>query len=463
MNWCLVIRLRLDGKGHNGKFGSLPQAPQGVWGPLTPITRESELAITRRAAIWLAAAASLPVRALAQRVRGFAETTGSVFTAAPKDPLALPRVAEIPIPPFPDINAIWGSSGRDDRGHLWFGVSAVHDHYSAHLMEYDPGAGTLTDRGSVLAALGAVRPLLPGEGQIKIHSKFIQADDGYLYFSSTDEEGEGEDGSAPPKWGSHLWRLLPGSGPENPAWEHLLAAPEGLTCATGAGRWIYALGYWNHVLYRYDTQSGEILRREVGSVGGHMCRQLLVDARGHAFVPRVTQGGVTPGAGGLEAYLIEFDPDLNPIASTRLDHYADGQSPADAHGIIGFTFLADQSIVFSTGVGYLYRIVPSETAELAVHPLGWFHPKGIAYTPSLFVGDGINSIAGVGMLGGMWDWLVFDLTAKTSVAAPFPHPFTNPVLFYGTQTRDDQGRFYLVGRRHEGEGRLPVILQLTQN
>ena len=75
--------------------------------------------------------------------------------------------------------------------------------------------------------------------------------------------------------------------------------------------------------------------------------------------------------------------------------------------------------------------------------------------------DGINSVAGVGMLDGLWDWLVFDLTAKTSAAAPFPHPFTNPVLFYGTQTRDNQGRFYLVGRRHEGEGRLPVILQLA--
>ena len=412
--------------------------------------------MTRRAAIWLAAAASLPVRAVAQPARDFAATTGSVFTAAPANPLAPPRIAEIPIPPFPDVHAIWGSTGRDDRGHLWFGVSAVSDHYSAHLMEYDPAANTLTDRGSVLAALGASRPLRPGEGQIKIHSKFIQADDGYLYFSSTDEEGEGEDGSAPPKWGSHLWRLLPVEGTDHPVWEHLLAVPEGLTGANGAGRWIYALGYWNHVLYRYDTRTGDIRRKEVGSVGGHMCRQLVVDARGHAYVPRVTQG-----AGGLEANLIEFDPGLNEIASTHLDHYADGQTPDGSHGIIGFAFLADRSIVFSTGVGYLYHIVPNDGVPSAVLPLGWFHPKGTAYTPSLFVWDGVNSVAGVGMLDGLWDWLVFDLTAKTSAAAPFPHPFTNPVLFYGTQTRDNQGRFYLVGRRHEGEGRLPAILQLA--
>ncbi len=403
-----------------------------------------------RRALLLALAAGWPMPALA---RGFAETTGSVFTGPPKDALAPPRIIEIPIPPFPDIHAIWGSSGRDDSGRIWFGVSAVNDHYSAHLMQYDPASGRMTDRGDVLSALAAVRPLRPGEGQIKIHSKLIEADDGYLYFSSTDEEGEGEDGSAPPKWGSHLWRVRP----ENPVWEHMLAVPEGLTCAGGAGRWIYALGYWNHVLYRYDTKTGDIRRREVGSVGGHMCRNLLVDARGHAYVPRVTRG-----ASGLEAQLIEFDPDLNEIAATRLEHYADGQTPADAHGVIGFTFLADRSIVFATGVGHLYRIVPNGTSPSAVHSVGWFHPKGIAYTPSLFVWDGIDRIAGLGIVaGGLWDWIVFDLATRKSNAVPFPHPFTNPVLFYGSQTRDDQGRFYVVGRRHEGEGRLPVILQLT--
>ena len=425
---------------------------------LCPKTREervaplSPLLVGRRSVLGLLLGGFVG-RAYAQIARRFTQLTGSVFTPMPAHPLIPPGYTEIAIPAFPDMNAVWGSSGRDDRGHLWFGVSAVSDHCSAHLMEFDPTTGQIADRGSVLAALAAVRPLLPGEGQIKIHSKVIQADDGYLYFTSTDEEGEGEDGSAPPRWGSHLWRLRP----EHPtAWEHLLAVPEGLTCAGGAGRWIYALGYWNHVLYRYDTQTGDVRRREVGSVGGHMCRSLLVDGRGHAYVPRVTQDFE-----GLRAELIEFGPDLTEIASSWLEHYADGQTPADSHGIIGFTFLADQSIVFSTGVGYLYRVIPNETGPAATCPVGWFHPQGMTYAPSLFVWDGVSAVAGIAQqAGGIWDWVVFDLAAGRSDATVFPQGFGNPVLLYGTQTRDDRGRFYLVGRRHDGAGRLPVILQL---
>ena len=412
---------------------------------------DAPIQISRRAAIALLLA-STSSHAEAQPTRGFAQRTGSVFTPAPHNPLALPDIAEIAIPSFPDMHAIWGSSGRDDRGHLWFGVCAVNDHFSAHLMEYDPTANRIADRGDVLSALSAVRRLHPGEGQIKIHSKLIQADDGHLYFTSTDEEGEAEDGSAPPRWGSHLWRVRP----ENPVWEHLLAVPEGLTCAGGAGRWIYALGYWNHVLYRYDTQTGDTLRREVGSVGGHMCRSLVIDANGHAYVPRVT-----PAESGVTARLIEFDHNLIEIASLPLEHYADGQTPADAHGIIGYTFLANRSIVFATGVGQLYLISPNETGPATVHPLGWFHPAGRAYTPSLFTWDGINSIAGIGMpAGGSWDWVVFDLNTGKSTAAPFPHGLGYPPLLYGSQTRDDQGRFYLVGRRRKDGNKLPVILQL---
>lgn len=407
----------------------------------------------RRRALLLGLSTGLPIRALGRSPRGLAQISGGFFAPPPAHPNAPPRVVEIRIPTFPDINAIWGASGRDDSGAIWFGVSAVHDQHSAHLLRYDPVTGEMTSHGDVLQALQSIRPLRPGEGQIKIHSKLIQADDGYLYFTSTDEEGEAENGSAPPRWGSHLWRLRPD---ENSPWEHLMAVPEGLTCAGGAGRWIYTLGYWNHVLYRHDTQTGAILRREIGSVGGHMCRNLVVDANGHVYVPRVIQT-----ASGLNAQLVELDPDLNEIASTPLDHYADGQTPSDAHGIIGFTFLANGSIVIATGVGYLYRIDPKSNGKSAIEPLGWFHPKGIAYTPSLFVWDGVSSVVGIGLPpGGNWDWVVFDLKTRLSTTSPLPHGQGDPVLLYGTNTRDNQGRFYLVGRRHEGQGRAPVILQL---
>ena len=381
-------------------------------------------------------------------------------TQAQSPSLTPPTVKQIPIPPFPDTHAVWGASGRDDRGHIWFGVSAWKDHHSAHVMEYDPATGRIADRGDVLTALRATRKLQPGEGQIKVHSKFIQAEDGYLYFTSTDEEGEKEDGSAPPKWGSHLWRLRPGKLVNGkPAWEHLLTVPEGLTASFGSGRWIYMLGYWGHVLYRYDTRTGDVRRQEIGSVGGHMSRNVLVDGNGHAYVPRVTQ---TPA--GLAGDLVELGPDLVELRATRLEHYADGQTPEQAHGILGFTYLADRSLVFTTGAGYLYRIVPQSAGQgpSTIEPLGWFNPKGISYAPSLFVTDGVGSVVGVSQpTGGIWEWTVFDLRTRTAQAVPLPHGLgTDRTLLYGTQTRDDKGRFYVVGRRMKNGVRVPVILQL---
>ena len=130
--------------------------------------------------------------------------TGTVFTPVPKDPYSTARVEEIQILGFAGENAIWGAMGQDHRGHIWFGVSVEGGDRSAHLFEYDPNSREVFDRGDVVSRLREVGVYRPGEGQVKIHSKIIQAADGYLYFSSTDEEGEEPDGSRPAKWGAHL-------------------------------------------------------------------------------------------------------------------------------------------------------------------------------------------------------------------------------------------------------------------
>ena len=124
---------------------------------------------------------------------------GGAFTKEPPNTHEVPRIREIAIPPFPNMHAIWGGTGRDDAGHLWFGVCAADDGHSAHLMELDPATSGMRDRGDVLSALEAAGRLRPREGQIKIHTKILQASDGHMYFASTDEEGEREDGGAPPR------------------------------------------------------------------------------------------------------------------------------------------------------------------------------------------------------------------------------------------------------------------------
>jgi hypothetical protein len=68
-----------------------------------------------------------------------------------------------------------------------------------------------------------------------------------------DESGENSDGSRLPDSGGHLWRIGP-SG----RWEHLAVAREALIAVAGGGRFVYALGYFNHVVYQYDTQTGAV-------------------------------------------------------------------------------------------------------------------------------------------------------------------------------------------------------------
>ena len=144
-------------------------------------------------------------------------------------------IRELQLPLFPGANAIWGASGRDDRGHVWIGVS-VEGEKAAHLVEYIPELDKFVDHGDPITALKESGLERKDASQTKIHSKIIQGDDGYLYFSSMDEIGESAKTGSLPKWGSNLWRY----SPTNLHWEHLFHAPEGLIAVTGVGRWIYS-------------------------------------------------------------------------------------------------------------------------------------------------------------------------------------------------------------------------------
>src|SRR5262249_23139642 len=147
------------------------------------------------------------------------------------------------------------------------------------------------------------------------------------------------------------------------------------------------------------------------------------------------------------ADLVEYDPDLRPVASTPLVHYTDA-SP-DSNGLVGLAYPADGSIVVSTAVGYLYHIVPpangaSQAAKVEL--LGAVSPLGPSYPGSIFPVDDDHYLAGVTDAGPAGkQWFVYDLRAKTSTLQKLP--FDVPALLYGSSTRDNQGRFYVVGRQ----------------
>lgn len=427
---------------------------------------------------------------VAKASRSWAQQAGTVFAEfEPTEPRTL-RVRSIGIPDFPGTFAIWGSSGWDDLGNILLGVSTVWTSEapqpSARVYRYTPAAQQLELIGDVVGQLkqlginreeslelgpgGEILPFGTGgtptlckECQMKVHSRFVTMDDGWTYFASMDEWDEREDGSRLPHWGSHLWRYSASAE----KWEKIHSVPEALIAVSGVGRYLFAVGYFGHVLYRFDTQTDQWLRTEVGSSGGHITRNILSDARGHAFVPRVSR--IEPATDSKLNYsveLVEFDENLTEVCVTPLKHYS-VTPDSDSHGITAISYLADRALVFTTADGFLYHIVPDGKASKVVE-LGWIHPAGKSYAASLFPLDGKRYLCGVTKKDAAgFEWYTYDMERKASVVQPFvisdipAHGMKN-VLLYGSNTRGPNGQFYLVGcyQTQDGSRQFPLCLEV---
>ena len=161
----------------------------------------------------------------------------------------------------------------------------------------------------------------------------------------------------------------------------------------------------------------------------------------------------------LVTTLFEFDEQLAEVSATPLIYYAGKGKARTHHGIVALSYLADRSIAFTTGAGYLYRIVPSIAGAAEVRELGWFHPDGESYTATLFPLDGNSLVVGVSRRRNKGYQLVeFDLRTNTSRIRPLDVPERPYLLLYGSNTRDDSGNCYLVGRY---QWETPLVWQLS--
>lgn len=399
----------------------------------------------------------LPTRATLAEERP--PPNGTHYSDGPIRPDAAPMVEVIPVS-VGGVSAIWGGTGRSPDGHIWMGLCA-HGHGSAQLAEYDPERRRLVARGDVIAQLRKAGKYREGASQIKIHSKIVPGPDGQLYFTSMDEEGENGATGSLPVWGSHLWRLRL---PER-TWEHLETTKEALIAVSCAGQYVYALGYFGHVLYQYDPRNGSFRSQRVGSLGGHVSRNFFSDRRDHVYVPRLRPGR-SPDDPAVVT-LVEFDPRLRQVSESFLDHYLGDGQPHDSHGITGFQHMRDGSIVFVTHEGMLYRVVvPADGKGPAnVEELGHFHPEGSTYVGTLFTFSGVRYVVGVAKTRrGTFDWLCFDLmkSESSNVEIELAYPDERPIwrhLLYGSITRDDAGGFYVAGTDQHTDR--PVLIKLT--
>lgn len=391
---------------------------------------------------------------------GLVAASAPAASSRPAVRYAAPDVARVVIPEFPGMFAIWGATGCDARGHVWFGVCGhSREHPTAHLFEYVPTTGKVIDRGDVVSQLKLAGVYRDGEMQMKIHTRIILAADGHLYFASMDENDENQAREIQPTWGGHMWRYRIR---EN-RWDHLLATDEPLIAAAGTGRYFYALGYWGHVLYQYDRKTGKHRRLKVGAIGGHVTRNIIADARGHVYVPRVKAGRDKRPV----ATLVELDTSLRQVAETPMKHYLAG-SPMYAHGIMSLQPLPDGSTAFLTHGGYLSLVVPGGDGPARLRNLGWFHPGGRSDSNSLFGDASGRYLMGVARRRRRnHEWVVYDLKTRKSRAMPFEisgekrlwHSMT---MFYGSVTRDPAGNFYISGKESRwGGGSTPIFLKIT--
>jgi hypothetical protein len=289
---------------------------------------------------------------------------------------------------------------------------------------------------------------------MKIHSRIVFAADGYQYFASMDETGEADDGSKLPVWGGHLWRR----GPTG-AWEHLLATREALIAVASGGPYIYALGYFNNVLYQFDTRTKKVKSVTVGAARGHVTRNFLADGRGHVFVPRVTHTRPAPP----QARLVEYDADLKELGVSPLREYFD-RDVDDSHGIVAISPNGHGGWYFATSRGRLYEEQPGDADPATVKDLGWFSPGGPRYVASMFRDDATGMLYGAAMPnsdGALTPEWTTRMPGGEGTIAPLPYgtapQFPHGALLYGSMSRDAKGRMYVVGSMNYK----PLILQVT--
>ncbi|MEM8670819.1 MAG: hypothetical protein AAGG48_25045 [Planctomycetota bacterium] len=315
---------------------------------------------------------------------------------------------------------------------------------SAALCRIAPGETEATSLGDTLSYLKYVVDD-PEVEQAKIHSKPVQSDDGYIYFTSMDERGEKPDGSTLPIWGSHLWRLDPMA--EEVYWEHVRAFPDALIATNCTGKFVYALGYFGHVLYQYDTETGSIRSNTVGSVGGHISRNFLVDLNQNAYVPRIT-----PTGSSFKVELVQLDPELNELGVFPLTDY-DVTADFRSHGIVSYAALKNGDLVFVTAKGALYRVVTASGQPSSLERLGWIHPEGESYSAFLVCPDGEQVLCSLSRAkqAKQFQWLTYDLQENSQTATDLDLPPDSPLLdalAYGCNTIDDDGNAFIVGQHN---------------
>src|SRR5437660_12331808 len=129
--------------------------------------------------------------------------------------------------------------------------------------------------------------------------------------------------------------------------------------------------------------------------------------------------------------------------------------------MVGLVYLPDDRFPFAAHRGQLYGIASRVGRPALVTAIGWFHPDGEAYAPSLFALGKEALIAGVTERRDRYEWVVMELNTRISRAFPLDTKGLRGGLLYGWVNRDRAGRAYVGGWASSGSGGTrPIMLQI---
>ncbi|MDB4543022.1 hypothetical protein N9241_02145 [bacterium] len=398
--------------------------------------------------------------------RSYEARIGTAFDTPDSPPITGVVATEIELP-AEGGDSIWGALGVTAETNVWAGISGSGSK-GGQLLSLKAVDNVARSRGSVADQRIPDQSPEANQTQSKIHSRIREADDGFVYFTSMDETNESWRDKQLPQYGGRLWRLKPGQK----AWEQVMTTPEALIALETTGRYVYALGYWGHVLYQFDTSSGRTERLQIGSDCGHVSRNFLVDLREHVYVPKVVSkpGSTECRAEDMTVSLVEVSPTMQVVAAHALPDYLGISAAHQSQGITAYAYRQDESIIFSTMNGDLYHLIAHGRQPALILPLGNMLPGTKSKVTNLVSLDGKSLLGAAVMLRGKQEkglhWLVHDTSTTDTRTIPINLPADlqpfKAVLLYGSGIRDGQGHVYVGGRIQHQSGRIrPLLLRLS--
>ena len=182
---------------------------------------------------------------------------------------------------FPGGNledGMWTAISAASDGKVYIGLSTYGN--SAHFYIYDQVKDEIRHRGNLIKILGesgkAVRT------NAKIHTPFVEAGDGRIYFASG-SMGHGPEDIDPRSWkGGHWWRYDPKSDELTDL--GLVLSRQGvyaLVCDKVRNR-LYGTSAWGHFIM-YDIKNGET--KDLGRINNRrtICRIMVIDDEGIVY------------------------------------------------------------------------------------------------------------------------------------------------------------------------------------